>query len=140
MNLHWLCKIFNQKLRLFKKDMLAIRWGVLLAIKHPFWSWVNIDSFYLITSFFLNYSFSWPLFKERIQLETSRLYRQAGVNPLAGTFALSFGACSSTLCFWIIVPWLMKLVSIGSTFIIKRLCLCMMTKNIWFWSKSSYQQ
>lgn len=24
-------------------------------------------------------------FQERIQLETSRLYRQAGVNPLAGT-------------------------------------------------------
>ena len=34
--------------------------------------------------FFLNYSFCCPLFKERIQLETSRLYRQAGVNPLAG--------------------------------------------------------
>lgn len=25
-------------------------------------------------------------FKERIQLETSRLYKQAGVNPLAGIF------------------------------------------------------
>lgn len=27
----------------------------------------------------------YQLFQERIQLETSRLYKQAGVNPLAGT-------------------------------------------------------
>lgn len=28
-------------------------------------------------------------FKERIQLETSRLYKQAGVNPLAGIFLIN---------------------------------------------------
>jgi hypothetical protein len=28
-------------------------------------------------------------FKERIQLETSRLYRQAGVNPLAGILLMN---------------------------------------------------
>ena len=38
-------------------------------------------------------------FKERIQLETSRLYKQAGVNPLAGMFFnTSLNICWKNLC------------------------------------------
>lgn len=40
----------------------------------------------------------WPAVQERIQLETSRLYKTAGVNPLAGGRANSAAGAMGHVC------------------------------------------
>lgn len=88
---HWLCKIFNQRLKPSNKDTLAIRWGIsvlygsyneLLSSELGLRVFLSCFTYKVIASF---YRIIFSILKERIQLETSRLYRQAGVNPLAGT-------------------------------------------------------
>lgn len=49
--------------------------------------------------------------QERIQLETSRLYKQAGVNPLAGKFSLLQSAVSSL----VMLPFA---ISVWSTYLV----------------------